>query len=155
MPRLFVYGTLKRGFYNAGFLDKARYLGEFRTAARMPLTVDDFGVPFLHNGGGGRPLQVSGEGYEVDAPLLASLDELEGVPTYYTRRELECVAEDGSIHALQAYVTPGAPPEGSPLLDEYALELHVQRYVPKEERPADHVSRTTSNRSRREQRPDL
>lgn len=74
-----VYGTLKRGQVNHHWLDGVACHGRVRLEN---LVLHDLG-PF--------PMAVPGQGvvvgelYQVDAPLLASLDRLEGVPRLYQR----------------------------------------------------------------------
>jgi gamma-glutamylaminecyclotransferase len=63
--RLFVFGTLKRGFPLAPALDGARYLGAFRTVERYPMLVagEWFAPMLLPQPGRGE--HVAGELYEV------------------------------------------------------------------------------------------
>jgi gamma-glutamylcyclotransferase (GGCT)/AIG2-like uncharacterized protein YtfP len=71
--RVFVYGTLKRGFPNHGTLRGAKFLGVDVVEGRL----HDFGFyPGLDNTPG---LAVHGEVFEVDAEILARLDRLEGI----------------------------------------------------------------------------
>lgn len=92
MHRIFVYGTLKRGFPNyAAFLNDACYRGDYVTAIAYPLVIcRPWFVPSLlpEPGFGYR---VSGELFEVDDATLALLDELEGLsqPLGYHRDIIE------------------------------------------------------------------
>lgn len=79
---VFVYGTLRRGQPNHGWLEGARWLG----AAQLDgVELHDLG-PF--------PMAVPGEGcihgevYGVSAEGLAHLDVLEGYPRLYDRRQM-------------------------------------------------------------------
>ena len=95
--RVFVYGTLKRGFPNHPLLERATLLGAARTCESWPLVIaGSWFVPCLLD----RPGQghrVRGEVYAVDAPTLADLDELEGVgePDGYDRKPIEVEVEPG------------------------------------------------------------
>lgn len=83
---VFVYGTLKRGLANHKLLLTARFEGE---AMMEGIRLYDLG-PYpmaIH-----RPGLVHGEVYRVDAPVLANLDRLEGVPRLY-RREQRALAD--------------------------------------------------------------
>lgn len=85
---MFVYGSLKRGFSHSRLMDRATYIGEFRTLRRYPLVVAGKSLsPYLLDipEKGSR---VKGEVYAVDDALLADLDHLErvGSGSRYTRR---------------------------------------------------------------------
>ncbi len=79
--RVFVYGTLKRGYGNHRLLElgRARFLGRDKIEGAM------------HNYGSfpavtlGQPGTVHGEVYEVSAATLERLDRLEGTPSFYQR----------------------------------------------------------------------
>lgn len=90
MELVFVYGTLKKGYGNHGFLENSKFLGEFVTklpsyelislkGANFPALVE---VP--SNG-----FYISGEVYEVDYYTLAELDRLESNGQLYERKEIE------------------------------------------------------------------
>ena len=83
---VFVYGSLQRGeeFHHYLTDGGARFVGAWRTPAAWEMWDLD-GYPALTPGG---ETAVSGELYEIDAALLARLDELEETPTLYQRREL-------------------------------------------------------------------
>jgi gamma-glutamylaminecyclotransferase len=95
--RLFVYGTLKRGFRNVGLMAGQTYVGPVVTAPRYRLY--DLGDhPGLVEDGNGRA--VRGEVWEVTAEGLARVDEFEASDEGEFRRgEIELA--DGS--AAQAY----------------------------------------------------
>jgi gamma-glutamylcyclotransferase (GGCT)/AIG2-like uncharacterized protein YtfP len=90
LHRLFVYGSLKRGFMHHARLSGARWLGEARTEAGHRLVV--YGAyPALVVGGDGA---VHGELWGVGDVLLAELDAFEDVPRLYVRRGVRL--DDGS-----------------------------------------------------------
>jgi gamma-glutamylcyclotransferase (GGCT)/AIG2-like uncharacterized protein YtfP len=76
MTRVFVYGTLKRGCSNHGFLTGQRYVGDARTTPGFDLyAVADYpGMVHSSDGTG----SVTGEIWEVDDACLRRLDALEG-----------------------------------------------------------------------------
>jgi len=88
LTRLFVYGTLRRGFENHGELGGATYLGSLLTEARCAL-VEREGYPALVRG----DEAIAGELYAVDAALLARLDVFEGAG--YVRGPVSLA--DGSV----------------------------------------------------------
>ncbi|MBS0631248.1 MAG: gamma-glutamylcyclotransferase [Verrucomicrobia bacterium] len=83
MTLVFVYGTLKRGGSNHGFLMGECFLGHARTVPGYTLyTLDGYPgmVPDASAEG------VLGELWSVDAKCLAALDDLEGVSENLYRR---------------------------------------------------------------------
>ncbi|MCT0213528.1 MULTISPECIES: gamma-glutamylcyclotransferase [unclassified Synechococcus] len=95
---VFVYGTLKRGEPNHGWLRGARFLGRRRLpGVRMhdlgpyPMAVPAAGEE--QKGKPGRLPLIHGELFRVDAAGLAGLDRLEDVPNDY--RRLRLVLSDG------------------------------------------------------------
>jgi gamma-glutamylcyclotransferase (GGCT)/AIG2-like uncharacterized protein YtfP len=87
MHRVFVYGTLKRGFCNHHLLKNSVFAGSASTASAYRLLDGEF--PVIRDRGPDR-LQVSGELYDVDDATLARLDELEGVSEgMYDRATIE------------------------------------------------------------------
>ena len=94
--RVFVYGTLLAGERNHHVLDGARLVAEART--RAGFTLYDFGTyPGMVARGG---YAVAGEVYEVDEPVLARMDRLEGHPRFYRRTSIRL--DDGST--VEAYL---------------------------------------------------
>jgi len=98
MHRVFVYGTLKRGFRNHHFLERARFVGEAHTVAAYRMLDGRF--PVLRDSGPDRS-PVSGEVYEIDAPTLIALDDLESVSTgMYDRIEIDVVLSERTSRAF-------------------------------------------------------
>lgn len=87
---VFVYGTLKRGYWNNQLLEDQKYLGE-------AVTIDSFamfdgGFPVLVPNSRGihsdYKASIRGELYEVDDYGLSMCDQLEGHPEFYERYKL-------------------------------------------------------------------
>lgn len=78
---LFVYGTLKKGKGNSGFLKDAFFLN---TAKIKGVTMYNLGAfpAVVENG----EYTVSGEVYKIDTKILKHVDALEGHPSFYTRK---------------------------------------------------------------------
>ena len=105
--RVFVYGTLRRGFSNHALLEASKFVGEAATLSTywmittgpFPVLLDavpaDFGVP---------PLAIAGEIYHVDDATLVQLDRLEREGTAYDRKVTE-VYEAG--HKVEAHIYVG------------------------------------------------
>lgn len=98
MHRVFVYGSLKRGFRHHDQLAGARFVREARTAPHYALVVDG-DYPALVEGGA---TSVAGEVFDVSAAHLAELDGFEEVPDLYVRAEIEL--DDGE--RVLAYLLP-------------------------------------------------
>jgi gamma-glutamylaminecyclotransferase len=104
MPQLlFVYGTLKQGFFNHGINEGRRVPGSFATVERFGLYL--IGPRFLPwmvalEGPDQPGEHVQGELYEVDPPALARMDVLERVTDagWYRRVDLS-VRPVGDAHA--------------------------------------------------------
>ena len=107
--RVFVYGSLKRGYWNSALLSDSVFRGETVTEQRyhmlsgriegsraFPVILDD--DPALSV----RP--VAGEIYHVNDECLAQLDRLERVPESYERKIAD-VTEGG--HPVKAYIYVG------------------------------------------------
>ena len=95
--RVFVYGTLKRGFSNHHYLRRARFVGRARTPAAFQLF--DLGAyPGAWMPGNS---VIEGEVYDVDALTLASLDHLEEVPRVYRRETVQTENGTAFIYVLQ------------------------------------------------------
>jgi gamma-glutamylcyclotransferase (GGCT)/AIG2-like uncharacterized protein YtfP len=83
--KLFVYGTLKKGYQNSYYLKDAKFLGEFTTDPIFSMY--SFGAyPGVSENGN---TAIIGEIYEVDKKQLASIDCLEWYPHYYQRVKIE------------------------------------------------------------------
>ena len=106
--RLFVYGTLKRGFPAERYLQEAQFQGTATTAPGYAL--HDLGAyPGLIVAAGAGT--VSGELYSVSPEDLTRLDRYEGAD--YSRERI--VLSDGSV--AEAYVTPASSVAGTPRIE--------------------------------------
>ena len=80
MPvKVFVFGTLKRGFPLHHGMAGAKFLGEYQTVERFPMFVAGpwFAPMMMNEPGVG--LHVLGELYDVDDAQLACLDGIESI----------------------------------------------------------------------------
>ena len=90
---VFVYGTLRRGFCNHGWLGLAAFCGMAQTVDACCLYLEA-GIPYLAADEARYP--VVGEVYRVtDARTLAGLDALEEHPRVYERRQTPVVMDAG------------------------------------------------------------
>ena len=103
---VFVYGTLKRGFPNHFFLERATFLGAGRTSAKYALYEGEY--PFVIKDEA--VSRIAGEVYEVDDVTLARLDQLEQHPDFYRREQAEVMLTSGFLVTAWVYFFPR--PEG-------------------------------------------
>jgi gamma-glutamylaminecyclotransferase len=108
MHRVFVFGTLKRGFANHDpAMRGTRCLGDYRTVDAYPLLIAGrwFSPVMLPEPGTGH--RVTGELYAVDDAKLAELDRVESthLPDGYRRHAIavECCAT-GAVTQAQVYM---------------------------------------------------
>lgn len=101
MDKVFVYGTLKRGYPNAHVgMPRAQYLGDYRTVQCYPLVIGGrWRSPYLINEPG-VGFQVTGEVYEVDDTVLAELDELESIHRSDGYRRIRVAVEPATPERL-------------------------------------------------------
>ena len=116
--RVFVYGTLKRGFCNHALLDEAEFIGEATTVERFGfyLGADDYApgveeIPYLYRQpkAANEAMTVHGEVWEISPATLWQLDRLEGHPDWYQRENIQVQMDSEAIVAVQAYLRPGSP----------------------------------------------
>ncbi len=94
---VFVYGTLKKGFYNhKGRLDGTAGHSKFikqDTIDGVMYDLGDFPGVVLYKKNDNQTelehrLKIHGEVYEIDKNVLKKLDQLEGYPNFYNRSEI-------------------------------------------------------------------
>ncbi len=102
--KVFVYGTLKRGYGNNSLLKEAVYLGKAKTIDKWSMVGKGRPFPYLLEKNF-KGYNIEGEVYAVDDKELNLLDRLEGVPTHY-RKEIIKVryTDDGSLDTVGVYV---------------------------------------------------
>ncbi len=111
--RIFVYGTLKKGFPNHDrYMQSAEKLGGYRTVESYPLVlIGERYVPCMIDAPG-EGEQIEGELYEVDDDCLKRLDALERIKKRdgYRRCKirLRSVAQQDAV-TLEAYAYLIAP----------------------------------------------
>ncbi|WP_456419752.1 gamma-glutamylcyclotransferase family protein [Thermovibrio sp.] len=106
---VFVYGTLKRGFWNNALLKRARFIGKGITLEKFKLYT--VGFPYAVPDEEGLPLK--GEVYEVDEKTLLELDNLEGYPIHYKRKRVKVKLNTRKeVEALMYY---RKEPRGTPV----------------------------------------
>jgi gamma-glutamylcyclotransferase (GGCT)/AIG2-like uncharacterized protein YtfP len=113
LTRIFIYGTLKKGFSNSSLLNSSEYLGEDITVQRYPIFIDpSFGFPYLLSEEG-RGKFIKGEVYDVTDDTLKAMDIFEGSPDLYKRGTIE-LKEFGEV---QVFYETSAPCVEQDLID--------------------------------------
>lgn len=93
-----VYGTLKKGHRNHGFLDGAKFVKKSHTGDGYALFVDE--LPYLVKRDDGKGCEV--EIYSITDQILEGLDYLEGHPVFYERVVLRVENDEPvSIYVLK------------------------------------------------------
>ncbi len=103
--KLFVYGTLKRGFCNHRYLEGCQFVAPVSTKKRYPLVAPKKWYPYLIDAPG-EGEQIEGELYETDYKTLRRIDRLEEYPRYYGRKYIEVVDKEGKCYKALCYVLP-------------------------------------------------
>lgn len=85
--KVFVYGTLKKGFRNHHFLED--FKGEKAFAPGIDLHKGEAPFPYAKRG----ESTAIGELYEIDDETFKMLDKLEGHPSFYRREETRIVGD--------------------------------------------------------------
>ncbi|MFM9940337.1 MAG: gamma-glutamylcyclotransferase [Hyphomicrobiaceae bacterium] len=103
MPhRVFVYGTLKRGFPNHGLMRAATFIDTALTVERYPMILQGRGYSPVMMPEPGNGHRIVGEVWEVDDAQLVVLDDLESthLPTGYIRETIAVETPAGTISAF-------------------------------------------------------
>lgn len=123
MTRLFLYGTLMRGFRNHDQMKSARFLGPARTrdaAFRMVACAAESPCPFPGVIGG--QSHIAGELYAVESDLLRMLDDFEEIGRDYIRET--AALRDGQNAAYYRLIYP----DGLPVVQQHEqIHFDVQK----------------------------
>jgi gamma-glutamylcyclotransferase (GGCT)/AIG2-like uncharacterized protein YtfP/Leucine-rich repeat (LRR) protein len=86
---IFVYGTLKKGFYyHEQLLKDAEFIGKATTEEKYPMISENGQYPYLIDKEGyGK--KIEGEIYRISPDILKDIDLVEGYPKHYSRREIK------------------------------------------------------------------
>lgn len=129
--RIFIYGTLKRGFplFEKG-LQGARYIGDVETIESYPLYIAGsfYGPMMLDRPGEG--LRVRGELFEIEEDRLSVLDELEDIGEEGSFRTTLDVAPVGGGVSTVAIGFMKTAKWLDPLHSDCLSEYQDRRFVP-------------------------
>lgn len=102
--KVFVYGTLRRGFHNHDLMSKAKHICDGRTTDNMRLVVHrSHGIPFTWKDEGGKPLR--GELYDIDEKYLMPIHSME-VSAGYEAKWLPIILDNGETARAIVYLYP-------------------------------------------------
>jgi len=123
MSKVFVYGSLKKGYWNNSLLKESQLLFEATTVYGGYGMVDLGSFPAVIKGG---DFRVSGEVYKVDDRTLQRLDALEGNGSFYNREEVLVEPLDSDSQSLAwVYILSDYKDGGfSPSYNKCSLSLH-------------------------------
>ena len=127
--KIFVYGTLKKGFYNNKYLTTSKYVASARTLRKYALCVGGpFKGPYMYKNTKG--YKIPGEIYKVSAKTLKKLDKLEGVRTRRnTRRRIRVRKKGKRAETCWAWVKP--KPRRCRRYKSYTRKLHKRFLTPR------------------------
>jgi len=95
--KVFVYGTLKKGYPNSYLLENSKLLGSFKT--KPVFTMYSLGAfPAISLVG---ETSISGEVYSVDEDTFSRLDRLEGYPSFYNRAKIDTEFGEAWVYFLE------------------------------------------------------
>jgi gamma-glutamylaminecyclotransferase len=110
--RIFVYGSLKKGYWNHNLIDRAKLVGFASLDGSHVLL--DHGFPVCVPMSSGRAV-VTGEVYEVNLTQLQTLDRLEGEGHMYHRVKAKITYEDGTKGEVWIYMGDAKRWRGAPI----------------------------------------
>ncbi len=106
---LFVYGTLLSGAHRNGTLKNSEFIDHAHTSEEylmqdsgfpMVFEPESIALPSTHHCG-----QIKGEMYHIDSQTQTRLDQIEGVPNLYFRKDIVCIDSKGYKNYPYMYIT--------------------------------------------------
>ncbi len=116
--KVFVYGTLKEGFYNHGRLKDSEKLYDAETIKTWAMIGRKMSYPYLITEDAEGSF-IQGEVYEVDASVVRSLDALEGYPHHYNKKLIEVHNENYEMEKVWAYYDETQPYQLEDLISNF------------------------------------
>ena len=102
--KVFVYGTLKKGFGNHSLLKNAYFIGNATTIFKWVMVGKGKAFPYLIEEDDKKGKYISGEVYLVTNRELLTLDTLEGVPYHYIKQEIDIIYDkDSTLDVATTY----------------------------------------------------
>jgi len=119
---VFVYGSLKRGFWNHHLLADADFIGTGRTFNKYAMHFN--GVPLVNKNR--QVSQIQGELYQVDYNILKKLDRLERHPNWYIREQVAVIVDNADNNEViySAWIYFNSDKSGSLILSGNFEQQH-------------------------------
>ena len=106
--KLFVYGTLKRGYGNHYIIKKSKFLGDFISVDKFDMS--GYGFPEIYPNKDGK--RIKGEIYDLCDQDFVFTDSLEGNGSFYRREIRDFTNNKETIKAwIYIILSPGSPIE--------------------------------------------
>jgi gamma-glutamylcyclotransferase (GGCT)/AIG2-like uncharacterized protein YtfP len=115
---VFVYGTLKEGYYNHELLKDSEFIACAKTKDKYPMVNTEEYFPYLINDKG-YGYHIEGEVYRVNQLTLLALDQLEGYPELYTREQIKIISGGIELSAIVYFVKEDINYESFELLEVF------------------------------------
>lgn len=109
MQKVAVYGSLRKNLHNHRLLETSDFLGDDKINNFSMYSLGSF--PFIIPTETEKTIDV--EVYEVTPEVFASLDRLEGYPSFYNRMEVDTSHGKSWIYYIEDKETYGDTPEVS------------------------------------------
>lgn len=121
-PCLFVYGTLMSGFGNNRLLNSSNLIDSATTEDKLTLLASS--IPFLVDEEG--KSYVRGEVYSVNESTLKAIDQLEGHPTWYSRKIISVINELGDKIKAWAYFMPKSETRHAKVIESGSYRDYIE-----------------------------
>jgi gamma-glutamylcyclotransferase (GGCT)/AIG2-like uncharacterized protein YtfP len=128
---VFVYGTLKRGG-RIRALDKVQgseFLGETLTKDRFHM-IDLGAYPGVVDADPEQGTQIAGELFRVTSDLMHQLDQVEGYPAFYNRRQIETNLGTAWIYYLPSHYKNNINVVAAEHSDQIVMAAGVASWIP-------------------------
>ena len=103
MEYVFVYGSLRKGFWNhEAYLKNSKFIGKGKTKEKYAMYADI--IPYVVENE--KISHIVGEVYEIDKETLKRIDCLEGHPNHYIRKKVPIILETGEELEAWLYFYP-------------------------------------------------
>ena len=100
--KLFVYGTMKKGFSNHWRISEQSFINNVKTVNKYVMySHASYQFPCMFDEIG--DAVIKGELYEVSIDVLSMIDKYEGVPLFYDKMIIKVVDSDGKEYEAYAY----------------------------------------------------
>jgi len=117
---VFVYGTLKRGFYNHEVLETSQFIGKAITKNKYPMINAQEYFPYLINDKNiGK--HIKGEVFKINDLTLEKLDILEGFPDLYTRDYIQVIVNNNTMEVIVYFLNENIDYTKYELLEEFIV----------------------------------